>query len=59
MIHSLNISKVYDIGLKKYRDYEIRVCGKDVIYFDKRIYSNLDDRREQIIKHMFNLKKKM
>ena len=23
------MSKVYDIGFKRYKDYKIRVCGKD------------------------------
>ena len=29
----IEISKVYDIGLRRYRNKKIRVCGKDLISF--------------------------
>ena len=28
---SIEISKIYDIGFLRYKDYKIRVCGKDSI----------------------------
>ena len=30
------MSKVYDIGLQRYRDYEIIVCGKNSIPFKEK-----------------------
>ena len=38
------ISKVYEIGLQRYRNYKIKTCGKDSIPLEIYKYRNIEIR---------------